>query len=252
MAAAAIRSRSRSSTWTTASGSSNPREVLTPSSRSDGSDPDIELHYSFTFVPVPVKGDTVSVAGIGREAVTDGTVRSGGSPYYTRRVKPPLRLRSGGGRSRRCAGPRPAATIRTGFLRHTEGPLVFRVGSGHDTHRLVEGRPLILGGVRDRPPARAGRPHRRRRRAARRHRRPARGRRAGRHRRRCTPTPTRPGRTPTAGSFLQRTLARPEPAGWRPVNLDVTVFAQEPKLGPVEGGDPRQRRRRCSGCRPTR
>ncbi|HEY1186445.1 MAG TPA: 2-C-methyl-D-erythritol 2,4-cyclodiphosphate synthase, partial [Gemmata sp.] len=23
----------------------------------------------------------------------------------------------------------------------------FRVGSGHDTHRLAEGRPLILGGV---------------------------------------------------------------------------------------------------------
>ena len=25
---------------------------------------------------------------------------------------------------------------------------MIRVGSGHDTHRLVEGRPLILGGVR--------------------------------------------------------------------------------------------------------
>jgi 2-C-methyl-D-erythritol 2,4-cyclodiphosphate synthase len=25
---------------------------------------------------------------------------------------------------------------------------VFRVGSGHDTHRLADGRPLILGGVR--------------------------------------------------------------------------------------------------------
>ena len=25
---------------------------------------------------------------------------------------------------------------------------MMRVGSGHDTHRLVEGRPLILGGVR--------------------------------------------------------------------------------------------------------
>ena len=24
---------------------------------------------------------------------------------------------------------------------------MFRIGSGHDTHRLVEGRPLILGGV---------------------------------------------------------------------------------------------------------
>ncbi|HEY0003883.1 MAG TPA: 2-C-methyl-D-erythritol 2,4-cyclodiphosphate synthase [Pyrinomonadaceae bacterium] len=25
---------------------------------------------------------------------------------------------------------------------------MFRIGTGHDTHRLVEGRPLILGGVR--------------------------------------------------------------------------------------------------------
>ena len=32
-------------------------------------------------------------------------------------------------------------------------------------------------------------------------------------------------------------------SGWRPVNLDVTIFAQEPKLGPVKGDDPRQPRR---------
>ena len=32
-----------------------------------------------------------------------------------------------------------------------------RVGSGHDTHRLVEGRPLVLGGVRvDHPRGLAG------------------------------------------------------------------------------------------------
>src|SRR5436190_6727694 len=32
-----------------------------------------------------------------------------------------------------------------------------RIGSGHDTHRLVEGRPLILGGVRvDHPRGLAG------------------------------------------------------------------------------------------------
>lgn len=29
-----------------------------------------------------------------------------------------------------------------------EGSATLRVGIGHDTHRLVEGRPLILGGVR--------------------------------------------------------------------------------------------------------
>ena len=25
---------------------------------------------------------------------------------------------------------------------------MFRIGTGHDTHRLAEGRPLVLGGVR--------------------------------------------------------------------------------------------------------
>ena len=30
------------------------------------------------------------------------------------------------------------------------------------------------------------------------------------------------------------TLARLNRAGWRVVNVDVTVFAQEPKLGPVK------------------
>ena len=61
-----------------------------------------------------------------------------------------------------------------------------RVGIGHDTHRLAEGRPLILGGVPHRASARPGRPQRCRRRAARRHRRPARRRRPGRHRRRLS------------------------------------------------------------------
>jgi 2-C-methyl-D-erythritol 2,4-cyclodiphosphate synthase len=108
-----------------------------------------------------------------------------------------------------------------------------RVGIGHDTHRLAEGRPLILGGVRveharglvghsdgdvvlhavtdallgaagmgdigdaypDTDPAFAGADSRR---------------------------------------FLTETLARLNRAGWRIVNLDVIVFAQEPKLGPVK------------------
>jgi 2-C-methyl-D-erythritol 2,4-cyclodiphosphate synthase len=34
--------------------------------------------------------------------------------------------------------------------------------------------------------------------------------------------------------FLTETLARLNQLGWRPVNLDVTIFAQEPKLGPVK------------------
>lgn len=108
-----------------------------------------------------------------------------------------------------------------------------RVGIGHDTHRLAEGRPLLLGGVRvehprglvghsdadvilhavtdallgaaglgdigdaypDTDPAYAGADSRR---------------------------------------FLTETLALLNRKGWRVVNVDVTVFAQEPKLGPVK------------------
>ncbi len=108
-----------------------------------------------------------------------------------------------------------------------------RVGIGHDSHRLAEGRPLLLGGVRiehprglvghsdadvvlhavtdallgaagmgdigdaypDTDPAYAGADSRR---------------------------------------FLTETLRRLNHSGWRVVNVDVTVFAQEPKLGPVK------------------
>jgi 2-C-methyl-D-erythritol 2,4-cyclodiphosphate synthase len=34
--------------------------------------------------------------------------------------------------------------------------------------------------------------------------------------------------------FVRGALAKLAPGGWRVVNLDVTVFAQEPKLGPVK------------------
>jgi 2-C-methyl-D-erythritol 2,4-cyclodiphosphate synthase len=108
-----------------------------------------------------------------------------------------------------------------------------RVGIGHDTHRLAPGRPLILGGVQieharglvghsdadvvlhavtdallgaaglgdigdaypDTDPVYRG----------------------------CDST-----------VFLRETLARLNQAGWRVVNLDVIIFAQEPKLGPVK------------------
>jgi len=117
-----------------------------------------------------------------------------------------------------------------------------RVGIGHDTHRLVEGRPLILGGVRvefgrglvghsdadvvlhavtdallgaaglgdigdaypDNDPAYRG----------------------------CD-----------SAVFVRETLARLQREGWRVVNIDVTVFAQEPKLGGVKG----EIRRRLAG-----
>jgi 2-C-methyl-D-erythritol 2,4-cyclodiphosphate synthase len=109
-----------------------------------------------------------------------------------------------------------------------------RVGIGHDTHRLAEGRPLILGGVRvehghglighsdadvvlhavtdallgaaglgdigdaypDTDPAWAG---------------------------------------ADSSRFLRETLRRLNQAGWRVVNVDVIVFAQEPKLGSIKG-----------------
>jgi 2-C-methyl-D-erythritol 2,4-cyclodiphosphate synthase len=35
--------------------------------------------------------------------------------------------------------------------------------------------------------------------------------------------------------FLSQTMARLARLGWRLGNLDVTIFAQEPKLGPVKG-----------------
>jgi 2-C-methyl-D-erythritol 2,4-cyclodiphosphate synthase len=106
-----------------------------------------------------------------------------------------------------------------------------RVGIGHDTHRLETGRPLILGGVHiphtaglvghsdadvvlhavtdallgaaglgdigdaypDTDPAFKGR---------------------------------------DSSYFVRDTLRRLNQSGWRIVNLDVVIFAQEPKLGP--------------------
>jgi 2-C-methyl-D-erythritol 2,4-cyclodiphosphate synthase len=108
-----------------------------------------------------------------------------------------------------------------------------RVGIGHDTHRLEPGRPLLLGGVRvEHPCGLAGHsdadvvlhavtdallgaagfgdigdlfpdddPH---------------------------------WRGADSTLFLKETLARLNRDGWRVVNLDVIVFAQEPKLGPIK------------------
>ncbi len=108
-----------------------------------------------------------------------------------------------------------------------------RIGIGHDTHRLVEGRPLFLGGVRiphlkgllghsdadvvlhavtdallgaaglgdigdvypDNDPANKDR---------------------------------------NSADFVRETRDRLTREGWRLVNVDVIIFAQEPKLGPVK------------------
>ena len=109
----------------------------------------------------------------------------------------------------------------------------FRVGSGHDSHRLAEGRPLILGGVTiphtkglvghsdadavlhavtDALLGAAG---------------------LGDIGDAYPDTDPR-WKDADSALFLTETLARLNQTGWRPVNVDVTIFAQEPKLGPVK------------------
>src|ERR1700680_5019278 len=108
-----------------------------------------------------------------------------------------------------------------------------RVGIGHDTHRLAAGRPLILGGVRIEHPrglvghsdadvvlhavtdALLGA--------------------AGLGDIGDAYPDTDPAyRDADSRVFLRDTLARLNQKGWRVVNVDVTIFAQEPKLGPVK------------------
>jgi 2-C-methyl-D-erythritol 2,4-cyclodiphosphate synthase len=108
-----------------------------------------------------------------------------------------------------------------------------RVGIGHDTHRLAEGRPLILGNVRiehtrglvghsdadvvlhavtDALLGAAGLGD------------------IGD----AYPDTDPAYRDADSRVFLNETLARLNRAGWRVVNVDVTVFAQQPKLGSVK------------------
>ncbi len=108
-----------------------------------------------------------------------------------------------------------------------------RVGIGHDTHRLASGRPLLLGGVAI--------PH-------------SRGL-AGHSDADVVlhavtdallgaaglgdigdayPDTDPAYRGADSSLFLRETLARLHQKGWRVVNLDVIIFAQEPKLGPVK------------------
>jgi 2-C-methyl-D-erythritol 2,4-cyclodiphosphate synthase len=108
-----------------------------------------------------------------------------------------------------------------------------RIGSGHDTHRLVEGRPLILGGIRVEHPR-------------------------GLHGHSDADVVLHavtdallgaaglgdigdayPDNDPAykdcdSAKFVTETVAKLNRLGWRVVNLDVTIFAQEPKLGPVK------------------
>src|SRR5882724_6204778 len=108
-----------------------------------------------------------------------------------------------------------------------------RVGLGHDTHRLVEGRPLLLGGVRvAHPRGLAGDSD------------------ADVVLHAVTdallgaagmgdigdayPDTDSAWKDADSALFLRETMTRLAAKGWRPVNLDVIVFAQEPKLGPVK------------------
>jgi 2-C-methyl-D-erythritol 2,4-cyclodiphosphate synthase len=108
-----------------------------------------------------------------------------------------------------------------------------RVGIGHDTHRLAPNRPLRLGGVRIEHPrglvghsdadvvlhaitdALLGA--------------------AGLGDIGDAYPDTDPAyRAADSALFLRETIDRLNRAGWRLVNLDVIVFAEEPKLGPVK------------------
>jgi 2-C-methyl-D-erythritol 2,4-cyclodiphosphate synthase len=108
-----------------------------------------------------------------------------------------------------------------------------RVGIGHDTHRLEAGRPLLLGGVRvEHPRGLAGHSD------------------ADVVLHALTDAllgaaglgdigdayPDTDPRWQDADSalFLRETLGQLNRAGWRPVNVDVILFAQEPKLGPIK------------------
>jgi 2-C-methyl-D-erythritol 2,4-cyclodiphosphate synthase len=108
-----------------------------------------------------------------------------------------------------------------------------RIGIGHDTHRLAEGRPLLLGGVRiPHPRGLVGHSD------------------ADVVLHAVTdallgaaglgdigdafPDTDPANRDRDSADFVSETIARLHREGWRLVNVDVIIFAQEPKLGPVK------------------
>ena len=108
-----------------------------------------------------------------------------------------------------------------------------RVGMGHDTHRLAEGRPLVLGGLRiDHPRGLVGHSD------------------ADVVLHALTdallgaaglgdigdafPDTDPAFRDCDSQVFVRTTLDRLTREGWHIVNVDVTIFAQEPKLGPLK------------------
>ena len=110
---------------------------------------------------------------------------------------------------------------------------MLRIGSGHDTHRLEAGYPLILGGIAiPHPRGLVGHSD------------------ADAVLHALTDAllgavglgdigdayPDTDARWKGANSalFLSETVAKLHALGWRTVNADITIFAQEPKLGPVK------------------
>jgi 2-C-methyl-D-erythritol 2,4-cyclodiphosphate synthase len=108
-----------------------------------------------------------------------------------------------------------------------------RVGIGHDTHRLAEGRPLILGGIRiDHPRGLAGHSD------------------ADVVLHALTdallgaaglgdigdafPDSDPAFRDCDSALFVTKTLERLNRNHWHVVNVDVVIFAQEPMLGPIK------------------
>ncbi len=108
-----------------------------------------------------------------------------------------------------------------------------RIGIGHDTHRLAAGRPLILGGIRiDHPRGLDGHSD------------------ADVVLHALTDAllgaaglgdigDAFPDSDPTnkdrdSAEFLRESLRRVHEHGYRLINADITIFAQEPKLGPVK------------------
>jgi 2-C-methyl-D-erythritol 2,4-cyclodiphosphate synthase len=127
---------------------------------------------------------------------------------------------------------------------------MIRVGSGHDTHRLIEGRPLILGGLTI--------PH-------------SKG--LDGHSDAdivlhsltdallgavglgdigdAYPDTDPQWKGADSQLFLKGTLAKLTEFGWTFVNADVTIFAQEPKLGPWKTAI-RENLAKLLGCDPDR
>lgn len=110
---------------------------------------------------------------------------------------------------------------------------MFRVGIGHDTHRLGENRPLILGGLKiEHPRGLVGHSD------------------ADVVLHALTdamlgaaglgdigdafPDTAAKYKDCDSRFFIDETLKRLGEKGWRIVNVDLTIFAQEPKLGPIK------------------